>query len=48
MFIENFETYIMYHVLARNALPLVRAGYQQAVVKLIKIVELEAQEDEQV
>ncbi|KAG1800150.1 exocyst complex component Sec6-domain-containing protein [Suillus variegatus] len=32
----------------RNALPLVRAGYQQAVVKLIKIVELEAQEDEQV
>jgi len=37
----------MYHVLARNALPLVRAGYQQAVVKLIKIVELEAQEDEQ-
>ncbi|KAG0705592.1 exocyst complex component Sec6-domain-containing protein [Suillus ampliporus] len=42
--IEDFETYIM--ELARNVLPLVRAGYPQVVVKLVKIVELEAREDE--
>ncbi|KAG1764057.1 exocyst complex component Sec6-domain-containing protein [Suillus occidentalis] len=42
--IEDFEAYIM--ELARNVLPLVRAGYPQVVVKLIKIAELEAREDE--
>ncbi|KAF9219808.1 exocyst complex component Sec6 [Gyrodon lividus] len=42
--IEDFETYIM--ELARNILPLVRAGYPGVVVKLIKIAELEAREDE--
>jgi len=43
---DNFEAYIM--ELARNVLPLVRAGYPQVVVKLMKIVELEAREDEKV
>jgi hypothetical protein len=42
--IEDFEAYIM--ELARNVLPLVRAGYPEVVVKLIKIAELEAREDE--
>ncbi|OAX43205.1 exocyst complex component Sec6 [Rhizopogon vinicolor AM-OR11-026] len=41
---ENFEAYIM--ELARNALPLVRGGHPQVVVKLLKIIELEAREDE--
>jgi len=43
---ENFEAYIM--ELARNVLPLVRAGYPQVVVKLMKIIELEGREDEKV
>ncbi|KIJ65127.1 hypothetical protein HYDPIDRAFT_88792 [Hydnomerulius pinastri MD-312] len=42
--IEDFETYII--DLAHNILPLVRAGYPEVVVKLIKIAELEAREDE--
>ncbi|KAF9244659.1 exocyst complex component Sec6-domain-containing protein [Melanogaster broomeanus] len=42
--IEDFETYIM--ELAYNILPLVRAGHPEVVVKLIKIAELEAREDE--
>ncbi|KAG1717333.1 exocyst complex component Sec6-domain-containing protein [Suillus paluster] len=41
---EDFEAYLL--ELARNVLPLVRAGYPQVVVKLIKIVELEGREDE--
>jgi propanediol dehydratase small subunit len=43
---ENFEAYIM--ELARNVLPLVRAGHPQVVVKLMKIIELEGREDEKV
>ncbi|KAL4066029.1 exocyst complex component Sec6-domain-containing protein [Scleroderma citrinum] len=42
--IEDFEFYIL--ELARNILPIVRAGYPEVVVKLIKIVELEGREDE--
>ncbi|EGN95014.1 hypothetical protein SERLA73DRAFT_95635 [Serpula lacrymans var. lacrymans S7.3] len=41
---EVFETYIM--ELARNILPLVRAGHPEVVVKLIKIAEMEGREDE--
>lgn len=44
--IEDFEFYIL--ELARNILPIVRAGYPEVVVKLIKIVELEGREDEKV
>lgn len=44
--IRNFEAYIL--DLARNILPLVRAGYSEVVVKLIKIAELEGAEDEKV
>ncbi|KAG6374636.1 exocyst complex component Sec6-domain-containing protein [Boletus reticuloceps] len=42
--IVDFETYLM--ELARNILPLVRAGYPDVVVKLIKIAEFEGGEDE--
>lgn len=42
--IEDFEFYVL--ELARNILPLVRAGFPEVVVKLIKIAELEGREDE--
>ncbi|KAF8547481.1 exocyst complex component Sec6 [Imleria badia] len=42
--IVDFETYLM--DLARNILPLVRAGHPDVVVKLIKIAEFEGREDE--
>ncbi|KAG6334104.1 hypothetical protein ID866_4982 [Astraeus odoratus] len=42
--IEDFEFYIL--ELAGNILPLVRAGYPEVVVKLVKIAELEGREDE--
>ncbi|KAF8142130.1 exocyst complex component Sec6-domain-containing protein [Boletus edulis] len=42
--IVDFETYLM--ELARNILPLVRAGYPEVVVMLIKIAEFEGGEDE--
>ncbi|KAH7885843.1 exocyst complex component Sec6-domain-containing protein [Phlebopus sp. FC_14] len=42
--IEDFETYLF--ELAGNVLHLVRAGYPEVVVKLIKIAELEGREDE--
>jgi exocyst complex component 3 len=41
-----FEEYIM--DLAKNILPLVRAGHNGVVVKLIKIAEIEGREDEKV
>ena len=44
--IVDFETYLM--DLARNILPLVRAGYPDVVVKLVKIAEFEGREDEKV
>lgn len=44
--IEDFEFYIL--ELARNILPIVRAGYPEVVVKLVKIVELEGRADEKV
>ena len=44
--IVDFETYLM--DLARNILPLVRAGYPDVIVKLIKIAEFEGREDEKV
>lgn len=42
--IEAFDEYIL--ALARNMLSLVRAGHPEAIVKLIKIVEIEGWEDE--
>ena len=44
--IVDFESYLM--DLARNTLPLVRAGCPDVVVKLIKIAEFEGREDEKV
>lgn len=44
--IVDFETYLM--DLARNILPLVRAGHPDVIVKLIKIAEFEGREDEKV
>jgi exocyst complex component 3 len=44
--IEAFDDYIMN--LARNILPLVRAGRSDVVVKMIKIAEIEGREDEKV
>lgn len=44
--IVDFETYLM--ELARNILPLVRAGHPDVVIKLIKIAEFEGKEDEKV
>ncbi|TDL23906.1 exocyst complex component Sec6 [Rickenella mellea] len=43
-FIEAFDDHIMN--LARNILPVVRAGHPEVVVKLIKIAEIEGSEDE--
>ncbi|KZS94637.1 exocyst complex component Sec6 [Sistotremastrum niveocremeum HHB9708] len=42
--IKAFEDYIW--TLARNVLPIVRAGYPSVVVKLAKIAEVEGKEDE--
>jgi len=44
--IESFDAHIL--TLAKNILPLVRAGHADVVVKLIKIAELEGREDEKV
>jgi exocyst complex component 3 len=44
--IEAFDEYIL--ALARNMLPLVRAGHPEVIVKLIKIAEIEGREDEKV
>jgi hypothetical protein len=44
--IADFETYL--RDLAQNILPIVRAGYPDVVVKLIKICEIEEREDEKV
>ena len=45
-FVEEFDEYLF--TLARNILPIVRAGYPQAIVKLVKIAEMEGKEDEKV
>lgn len=45
-FIEAFDEYIF--TLARNILPIVRAGYPEVIVKLVKIAEMEGKEDEKV
>ncbi|KAI0072648.1 exocyst complex component sec6 [Panus rudis PR-1116 ss-1] len=42
--IEAFDQYIL--ALARNILPIVRAGHPDVIVKLMKIVEIEGREDE--
>lgn len=44
--IEAFDEYII--ALARNVLPIVRAGHPEVIVKLIKIAEVEGREDEKV
>lgn len=44
--IDDFDAYIV--TLAKNVLPLVRAGHTDVVVKLLKIVEMEGREDEKV
>lgn len=44
--ISAFDAHLM--DLARNILPLVRAGHPEVVVKLIKIAEIEGREDEKV
>lgn len=44
--IDDFDAHIV--TLAKNVLPLVRAGYTDVVVKLLKIVEMEGREDEKV
>jgi len=44
--IEAFDEYIAN--IARNILPLVRAGRSDVVVKLIKVAEVEGREDEKV
>ena len=44
--IEAFDEYIT--GIARNILPLIRAGRSSVVVKLIKIAEIEGKEDEKV
>jgi exocyst complex component 3 len=44
--ISSFDSYLL--DLARNVLPLVRAGHPEVVVKLIKIAEIEGREDEKV
>jgi exocyst complex component 3 len=44
--INAFDEYIL--ALARNILPLVRAGNSQVVIKLVKIAEIEGREDEKV
>ncbi|TFK51799.1 exocyst complex component Sec6 [Heliocybe sulcata] len=42
--VKSFDEYIL--DLARNILPLIRAGYSEVVVKLVKIAEIEGKEDE--
>ena len=44
--IEAFDEYVL--DLARNILPIVRAGNPDVVVRLMKVVEMEAREDEKV
>lgn len=44
--IEAFDEYII--ALARNILPIVRAGHPEVIIKLIKIAEVEGKEDEKV
>lgn len=44
--IEAFDEYVL--ELARNILPLVRAGHPEVIVKLVKIAEIEGKEDEKV
>lgn len=44
--ITAFDEYIL--DIARNILPIVRAGYPDVIVKLMKIVEIEGREDEKV
>jgi exocyst complex component 3 len=44
--IDAFDQYIL--DLAKNILPLVRAGHPEVVVKLLKIAEIEGKEDEKV
>ncbi|KAI0260109.1 exocyst complex component Sec6 [Gloeopeniophorella convolvens] len=42
--IEAFDEYVM--ELARNMLPLARAGHPEVIVKIVKIAEIEGKEDE--
>ncbi|EPQ56510.1 exocyst complex component sec6 [Gloeophyllum trabeum ATCC 11539] len=42
--IKSFDEYIV--DLARNILPLIRAGHSEVIVKLVKIAEIEGKEDE--
>lgn len=44
--ITAFDEYIL--DIARNILPIVRAGFPDVIVKLMKIVEIEGREDEKV
>lgn len=44
--VTDFEEYLW--TLARNILPITRAGFPQTVVKLVKICEIEGKEDERV
>jgi exocyst complex component 3 len=44
--VEAFDEYLV--ALARNMLPLIRAGHPEVIVKLIKIAEVEGREDEKV
>lgn len=44
--IEAFDQYLM--DIARNVLPIVRAGHPEVIVKLVKIAEIEGKEDEKV
>ena len=44
--IQAFDDYIL--ALARNILPIVRAGHPEVIVKVLKIVEIEGKEDEKV
>ena len=44
--IEAFDEYIL--ELAKNVLPIVRAGNPDVIVRLMKVVEMEAREDEKV
>lgn len=44
--IEAFEQYLM--AIARNILPIVRAGHPEVIVNLVKIAEVEGKEDEKV
>lgn len=44
--IQAFDDYIL--ALARNILPIVRAGHPEVIVIVLKIVEIEGKEDEKV